>query len=448
MTHFLKRLLPRPPLLPGVFLILLMLTLPACKNIGLGNTFGHVSATDFGAIGDGTTLNTKSIQSAIDHIAAGGGGTLVFPKGVFLSGAIFLKPGVNLWLDKNAVLKGSTNLADFPKMKTRIEGQFIDWIPALVNADHCDHLRIIGTGTLDGNGQIFYIAFWHARRKNPDVTNLAVERPRLVFIQNSRDVEVQGITFHNSGFWNLHLYHCENVTVSDVRFEAPYQKGTVPGPSTDGIDIDSCQHVNVNGCSFAVNDDCIGLKGTKGPFALQDKSSPPIEHIRVSGCTFQAGQGVVTLGSEATVVNDVIVENCQVPGKIPLLRFKLRPDTAQLYENIQYRNITLTGSEDVFQDEIIAIKPWTQFFDLKGAPPPKSVVKNMTLSNIHGTFGSFGEIEGAAGQTEISDITLEHIHVNLSKDLTLHAHGVKNLIVKDVTVNGKPFAVKDGIAKK
>ena len=447
MTHFHKRFLPRAPLLPGVLLILLMLTLPACSSLKTENSSRRVPVTDFGAVGDGTTLNTKSIQSAIDHLATNGGGTLVIPKGVFLSGAIFLKPGVNLSLDEAAVLKGSTNITDFPKMKTRIEGQFIDWIPALVNADHCDHLRITGSGTLDGDGRIFYAEFWHARRKNPDVTNLAVERPRLMFIENSGDVQVRGITLKDSGFWNLHLYHCENVEVADTHFEAPYQKGTVPGPSTDGMDIDSCQRVTVRGCSFAVNDDCIGLKGTKGPFALQDKSSPPIEHIRVIGCTFLAGQGVVTLGSEATVVNDVIVENCQVTGKIPLARFKIRPDTPQLYENIQYRNITLSGTEDVFQDEIIAIKPWTQFFDLKGATPPKSVVKNITLSNIHGTFGSFGEIEGAPGQTEISDITLENIHVNL-KDPNLYAHGVKNLIVRDVTVNGKPFAVKDGIAKK
>jgi alpha-L-rhamnosidase len=446
MTRCFKWFLPHNRLLPAALLGLFILTMPACTSINQEKS-GRVSVTDFGAVGDGTTLDTKSIQSAIDHLAANGGGTLVIPKGVFLSGALFLKPGVDLYLDEGAVLKGSTNIADFPKMKTRIEGQFIDWIPALVNADHCDHLRITGSGTLDGDGHSYYVAFWHARRKNADVTNLAVERPRLMFLEESRDVQVRGVTFKDSGFWNLHLYKCVNVAVSDVHFEAPYQKGTVPGPSTDGMDIDSCQRVNVRGCSFAVNDDCIGLKGTKGPFALQDKDSPPIEHIRVSDCTFVAGQGVVTLGSEATVVNDVIVENCTVTGKIPLVRFKLRPDTPQLYENIQYRNITLTGTEDVFEDEIIAIKPWTQFFDLKGATPPKSVVKDITLSNIHGTFGKFGEIVGAAGQTDISNIRLENIHVNL-KDPNLYEHDVKNLVVKDVTVNGKPFVIKDGIAKK
>lgn len=142
-----------------------------------------VIITDRGAVGDGVTLNTERIQSAIDGLAKNGGGTVVVPRGVFLSGAIFLKPGVNLRLDKDAVLKGSTNINDYPKSRTRIEGQFVDWIPALVNADGCDGLRVTGAGTLDGNGQFFYHAFWNAREKDPKVTNLAVERPRLAFIQ-------------------------------------------------------------------------------------------------------------------------------------------------------------------------------------------------------------------------------------------------------------------------
>jgi polygalacturonase len=428
-----------------LILILLVLAMPA--RAFFTTPVKVASITHFGAIGDGTTLNTKSIQAAIDNLAANGGGELVIPKGIFLSGALFLKPGVDLHFDDGAVLRGSTNIADFPKMKTRVEGQFVDWIPALINADGCDHLSITGSGTLDGNGEIFYVTFWNARRKNPDVTNLAVERPRLMFIQNSSHVEIKDVTFLDSGFWNLHLYHCSGVSVDHVAFKAPYQKGTVPGPSTDGMDVDSCQNVTVRGCFFAVNDDCICLKGTKGPHAMQDTNSPPIEHIDVSNCTFEAGQGVVTLGSEATIVNDVTVENCFVIGKIPLVRFKLRPDTPQLYENILYRNIALVGSEDVFQDEIIAIKPWTQFFDLKGAAPPKSVVKNITLENIHGSFGSFGEIEGAPGQTEISNITLENINVTL-KDGNLNAPDVKHLVVKNVTVNGKPFVLESKVTQR
>jgi polygalacturonase len=159
----------------------------------------ELSIAEAGAVGDGTTLNTKAIQAAIDRMASSGG-TVVVPKGEFLTGAVFLKPKVNLRLDEGGVIKGSTNIADYPKMRTRIEGQFVDWTPALLNADQCDGLRITGPGTLDGNGQIFWTAFWDARKADPKVTNLAVERPRLVFIRNSKDMQVSGFSSKIPGF--------------------------------------------------------------------------------------------------------------------------------------------------------------------------------------------------------------------------------------------------------
>lgn len=390
-----------------------------------------ISIADFGAVGDGTTLNTTKIQSAVEQLVAKGGGTLVIPKGIFLSGAIFLKPGVNLHLEEGAVIKGSTDRKDYPKTKTRIEGHFEEWLPALINADGCDHLRISG-GTLDGSGQAFYTAFWDARKADPKVTNLAVERPRLAFIQDSNDVRVSGIKFKDSGFWNLHLYRCTDVLVENAHFESPYGKEPRRGPSTDGVDIDSCQRVTVRGCSFEVNDDCICLKGTKGPFAMEDKNSPPTEHIRVIDCTFKAGHGAVTLGSEATVIRDVVVENCQVTGKMPLVRIKVRPDTPQHYEDIHYRNITLAGS-----GAILECLPWTQFFDLQGQPPPKSVVRNVTLTDIKGSLDSLGTIVGKT-ETNISDITLENIDVTLKSE-KFDVGKVSNLTVKNVVVNGKPF---------
>src|SRR5215212_1488488 len=299
---------------------------------------GRASVADFGAVGDGKSLNTVSIQKAIDQLAAKGGGTLVIPRGVFLSGAIFLKPGVNLHLDAGAVLKGSTDRKDYPKMRTRIEGHFEEWLPALVNADGADHLRISGSGTLDGSGAPFWEDFWARRKENPATTNLDVERPRLVLIQNSEDVRISGITFKDSAFWNLHLYRCRNVLVENVRFEVP---DGARCPSTDGTDIDSCRHVTIRGCTYRVDDDCIAVKGSKGPFAAGDKDSPPVEHIRVEDCTFACGHGVVTLGSEATLVRDVVVENIKVTGPNNLVRLKLRPDTPPHYEDIHYRGVTL-----------------------------------------------------------------------------------------------------------
>ena len=394
----------------------------------------RASVADFGAVGDGKTLNTERIQSAIDQLASKGGGTLVIPRGVFLSGAIFLKPGVNLHLDEGAVLKGSTDRKDYPKMKTRIEGHFEEWLPALVNADKADHLRITGSGTLDGNGAPFWADFWKRLKEKPKTTNLDVERPRLALIQNSEDVRISGVTFKDSAFWNLHLYRCRNVVVENVRFEVP---DGVKCPSTDGTDIDSCQHVTIRGCTYRVDDDCIAMKGSKGPLAMDDKDSPPVEHIRVENCMFERGHGVVTLGSEATVVRDVVVENIKVTGPNNLVRLKLRPDTPQHYEDIHYRGVTLDNAGG----NILQVRPWTQYFDLKGQPPPNSIVRNVTLSNVKGTYGSFGMLQGNPGQTEIGDIKLENIDVRL-KDEKLKAVDVKNLRIEKVTVNGKPFSLK------
>ena len=394
----------------------------------------RASVADFGAVGDGKTLNTERIQSAIEQLASKGGGTLVVPRGVFMTGALFLKPGVNLHLDEGAVLKGSTDRKDYPKMRTRIEGHFEEWLPALINADRVNHLRITGSGTLDGNGAPFWEEFWARLKANPKTTNLDVQRPRLMLIQNSEDVRISGVTFKDSGFWNLHLYRCRNVLVENVRFEVP---DGVKCPSTDGTDIDSSQNVTIRGCTYRVDDDCIAMKGSKGPFAMDDKDSPPVEHIRVENCTFERGHGVVTLGSEATVVRDVVVENIKVTSSNNLVRLKLRPDTPQLYEDIHYRGVTLDNAGG----NILQVRPWTQYFDLKGQPPPKSVVRNVTISNVRGSYGSFGILQGNPGQTEIGDITLKNIDVRLTNE-QFKVVDVKNLKVEKVNVNGKPFSLK------
>jgi alpha-L-rhamnosidase len=185
-----------------------------------------------------------------------------------------------------------------------------------------------------------------------------------------------------------------------------------------------------------VDDDGVCLKGSKGPFAMDDKASPPVEHIRVVDCTFERSHGVLTIGSEATIVRDVVVEKIKVIGPISLVRLKLRPDTPQLYEDIHYRDITLDSTGAIFQ-----VRPWMQFFDLKGQPPPKSIVRNVSVRNIKGTFGSFGDIQGNPGQTTISDIYVEDIDVQL-KNENLKAVDVKNLRMKNVKVNGKPFTLK------
>ena len=109
--------------------------------------------SDFGAVADGKTVNTKAIQAAIDRCAAAGGGVVVVPKGTFVSGAIFLKQGANLYVEKDGVLKGTTNIDDYPMIDTRWEGTEEKWTSAFVNAEGLTNLDISGEGTIDGSGE-------------------------------------------------------------------------------------------------------------------------------------------------------------------------------------------------------------------------------------------------------------------------------------------------------
>lgn len=395
---------------------------------------GFVQGADFdisqhGAVGDGQTLNSKAIQTAIDECAKSGGGDLVIPKGVFLSGALYLKSGVNIRFLEGGVLKGSTNIEDYPKANTRIEGHFEPWRAALLNGDKVDGLRITGPGTLDGSGQPFWKEFYDRRAKDPKTTNLNVERPRLTLIQNSKDVQIRDIHYKDSGFWNLHIYRCQNVLVENCRFTALNGPKPNNAPSSDGIDVDSSQDVTISKCYFSVGDDCIALKGTKGPFALQDKDSPPVERIRIVDCEFAAGGGIVTAGSEATIVRDVTIERCKTT-KPTVLRLKLRPDTPQHYENFHLSDITVEGGEGM----IFKVLPWKQYFDLKGQPEPESVVRNITISNVKGSFGTFGEIAGNE-KSKVSDIVVKNVDVTL-RTTKFEPAGVAGLKFENVVVNG------------
>jgi polygalacturonase len=416
-----------PRLICATLLSILTLSLRAAEPVPL-----KVLITDFNAMGDGRTVSTQAIQQAIDHVAKSGGGTVVVPEGVYTTGALFFKPGVNLHLEKDAVLRGSTFIEDYPKTMTRIEGHFEEWRPALINFSKADGVRITGEGMLEGSGQAFWQLFWKRLAADSKTKNLDVERPRLMFIDSCTNVLISGIKLKDSGFWNMHLYRCREVLVENVTITAP-----IGAPSTDGIDIDSCQNVTIRGCSISVDDDCIAIKGSKGPLALDDKDSPPVEHIRITNCTFALGHGVVTLGSEATIVRDVVVENCRVVSASPTrtnsgVRLKLRPDTPQTYEDIHFNNIVLEG-----YGKLLSIEAWTQYFDLKGQPRPSSTVRNITASNITGSYESIGTIK-AHDRVKISDITLENINLTLKND-RLRLGEVENLVIKNVIVNGKPL---------
>jgi polygalacturonase len=397
-----------------------------------------VSAKDypinsFGAKGDGKTLNTEAIQSAVDAAHKDGGGTVVVPKGVFITGAIFMKPGVNLHLEEEGVLKGSTDMENYPKKSIRIEGHFEEnYSSGLINAEKCDGLRITGKGVLNGNGRPVWDKFWKLRRAAEDYKNfrnLSILRAQLCIINNSDNVHIEGVTFKDSQFWNLHIYNCRNVTIKDARFLVPddYEQA----PSTDGIDVDSSQNVKITGCYFSITDDCIAMKGTWGQFALDDKESMPVTNVHISNCTFKRGHAAVTCGSDASTARNILVEDCEVLSKMSLLCLKLRKDTPQRYENITIQNINVQNNKI----SIFSVQPWGQYINMQGLPEPISYVKNIYVSGIKGTIEKLGTIEGNQ-KTEFGRIILEDVNVKAQTDKFDVSDQIKELTLQNVTVNG------------
>jgi polygalacturonase len=395
----------------------------ACLAVGRGTAWAAEAArfdiSQHGAKGDGTTLNTKAIQATIDECAKAGGGTLVIPKGEFLSGALFLKPGVNVELLEGAVLRGSKDISDFPVGPSRFEGHFQPRVAALLNAEKTDHLRITGPGTLDGQGA----AYWNLKSDDG--------RPRLVFVRDSKDVTVTNMHFWNSATWNLHFYNCQDVTVENTRFEID-KAGK--GPSTDGTDIDSCQNVTIRGCFFSVNDDCVCLKGNRYDGLDQKPESLPVANIHVTDCTFERGMGALTLGTEATYIHDVEFDHSTVKSNIPMLRLKMRPDTpGQRFENVNVHDIKLDGTGKILS--------WELTHGTKVPPkPPNSIIRKITVSNITGTFGSLGNIAGN-DTTDVSDIVLKDINVKV-RTAQLDAAKATAVTLDNVLVNDKPWTPK------
>lgn len=332
--------------------------------------------TDYGVKNDSTIIQTEAIQHVIDKCYTNGGGVVVIPEGTYLTGSLFFKPGTNLYLAENATLKGSDAITHYQIVKTRLEGQTLNYFAALINADHHDGFTIAGKGTLNGNGHKFYDEFWLRRKVNKKCTNLEALRPRLVYISNSADVKVCGIRMINSGFWTNHLYKCKRVKYLNCYIYAPTD-GYPKGPSTDAIDIDACEDMLIRGCWINVNDDGICIKGGKGTFVDKDTTNGPCRNIIVENCYFKKAGGGVTFGSECYAGNNIIIRNCQFNGTSNILLFKMRPDTPQRYENILAENctgITRYG---------IRTRIWTQFFNKQERDDmPRSVVDNVTMRNI------------------------------------------------------------------
>ncbi|RZJ09519.1 MAG: glycoside hydrolase family 28 protein [Rubrivivax sp.] len=305
-----------------------------------------VEAQAYGARGDGCTLNTRALQAAI-NAAASAGAELRLSPGTYLTGALFLKSGMTLHLEAGATLLGSQNLADYPVLPTRVAGIEMRWPAALVNIYGERDVALTGEGCIDGDGKVFWDSYWALRATYEPrglrwASDYDCQRPRLIQVFDSARVHIggDGLLLRRSGFWTLHLCYSEDVTVDGVIIR---NNDDAHGPSTDGIDIDSCRRVQIRHADIAVNDDALCLKAGRDADGL--RVARPCEDIEISDCIVREGAAGLTFGSETSGgFRRISAQRIHVHAPVPVgLLFKSAPTRGGFIDGVTISDLTLHG---------------------------------------------------------------------------------------------------------
>ncbi|NLX54163.1 MAG: glycoside hydrolase family 28 protein [Planctomycetaceae bacterium] len=361
------------------------------------------SVTQYGAVGDGTALDTAAIQQAVDACHAAGGGTVLFPPGIFLSGTVFLKDNVRLFLDTQAVLRGSPRPQDYPA----IPRQNALGAPAfktgfLLYGEGLQRVAIEGRGTIDGQGP----AFWLDEMINAHVRKPLPSRPRaLVCLVQSNSLLVRDVSLVNSPCYTLWLIGCDDVNIDGIVIRNPHD-----GPNTDGIDIDCCSRVRIANCLIDGGDDAIAIKSDGGLLGA-DK---PCEDITVTNCVLCS---VPACGVRIGYEGDSIIRNCTFSNltiydtDIGLDIISILPDVPRIQkgsrcEHIVFNNITMRNVNRAL------------FFWMGNETDNEAQVylKNVLVSNIVADC-RIGCFVGGYADRNVENVTISNLHLTLTGDM-------------------------------
>lgn len=336
--------------------------------------------TEYGAVGDGLTLNTTAFDRAFKEFSSQGGGTLIVPNGIWFTGPVVLQSNINLHLEKGAMILFTPDLGAYPLVKTSFEGLDTRRCQSPISGRNLTNIAITGEGTINGNGQAWrplkrqkvteshwkeVLAsggvlkrddYWFPSEGslkgeklaesnlNVPVGELTEEgwleikdflRPVMVSLINCKNVLLEGVLFENSPSWNIHPLMCENLIVDNVFIRNPSY-----AQNGDGIDIESCKNVVMVNSTLDVGDDAICLKSGKDEDGR--KRGKPTENVIVDNCTVFKGHGGFVVGSEMSGgVRNVAVTNCKFIGTDVGLRFKSKRGRGGVVENIYISGITM-----------------------------------------------------------------------------------------------------------
>lgn len=304
------------------------------KNQTLRKASGNLkfNILEFGAKGDGVTKNTKVIQQAIDRCWVLGGGEVLVPAGEYLTGAIALRSNVTLRLETDAMIKGSNDLNDYPVMQVRWEGKWIQGHIGLIYATDEENIAIVGKGKIAGSYQVG----GRPDKKNP------LRHPALIEPIGCSNVRFEDFSTDYHHMWCIHPVYSENIFIRNLIIRST-------GGNGDGIDIDSCKHVKIDGCDIFTGDDCIAIKSGRGMEAWEIGWTT--EDVHITNCTFADSIfACIGIGSEGSAgIRNVKIEHCKFThAKTFAIYIKSRPGRGAFYEDIYVDDIEVSGMKGGF----------------------------------------------------------------------------------------------------
>lgn len=374
-----------------IFAIFLSLTmLPAFAN--------EYNVLDFGAKGDGTTIETQAIQKAVNACSKTGG-LVIFPAGEYLTGTIYFKSNVTLQLQKGAIILGSTKLSDYPENLPNYTFFRLGKIKrALIYAENCENIGISGEGTIDGQGNKIFKA-------NGDAVQTYGERPHVIWMVQSKRIRITGIKLQNSSLWMQHYLACENLYIHNIEVFNHCNK------NNDMIDINGCKDVVISDCRGDTDDDGITIKSTH---------AKPNENILINNCVISSHCNAIKCGTESnTGFKNIVISNCIIrpsqkkeviygkPAGISGISLEV-VDGAEM-NGVCISNVIIDGPQVPL---FIRLGNRARGYDKNRPKPQIGSIENITISNITAFNADITgcSITGIPGHT-IKNISLSNIRI-------------------------------------
>lgn len=435
-----------------------------CFGMAITLKAERVDMLKSGAKADGKTLNTMLINHTVDRLSQAGGGTLFFPAGTYLTGAIRLKSNITLELEAGATLLFSDNFDDYlPFMEVRHEGVMMKSFSPLISAMDAENITIKGEGTLDGQGKAWWTEFFRIyidlekngmrelnkyqplwEREN-DVEALYAEtnedwhgtlkrrffRPPFIQPVRCRRVRIEGVKIINSPFWTVNPEFCDNVVVTGVTIH------NVPSPNTDGINPESCRNVHISDCHISVGDDCITLKS--GRDAQARRLGVPCENITITNCTMLSGHGGVVIGSEMSgSVRKVTISNCVFDGTDRGIRIKSTRGRGGVVEDIRVSNIIMSN----IKREAVVLNLKYSEMPVEPMSERTPLFRDISISGLTAVGVKTPVKIVGLEEAPVTDIILRDINVKNAREKCIFEN-CERIRLTDVIVNGKEVRLEE-----